>query len=567
MTARPGGSWPRTVHALWLADTRRRLNLLAGTGPSARRRRSAARVVVCAGAAAVLGTLVVLGRTLGVLAPPGPAVRTDLATWTWTPVALWFLFQLFSAEPAKARALVSPPDASVLRTLPVSRAQLVTARLVVPAAGIALGLLTAAAAIAVPWLAAGAEGRAALPVLAVHAAGAAASGVALRVALVTALMVRVVRVPQLPRLAVALVGGGLVGVVAAPFVRALGGGSGPSEQDVARLLGDAVTASRPQLWTELHEPGALAPAAAGYTALTLLLAAFAVLRVRATVRRDATATAGSTTRAATGATGAWPASPYRAVWRVTWLRLLRGHPETVGGLLRLQRFGAFAGAVCAAVVVTNGQPVWQLPPAAVGALFVAVALITTSEVVQVCGIEADRECWDALRQSPRPTGAWAAAKAWAATAAVGAAIGPFALGAAALCGVRGAAAWTQTLLALAAVACGAGCATVLTYFCVPRAETFADGRVTRAPAADVTEGVFVALLTVPVTAGAGLCQALADGTAARLAHAVLLAAALAGAWAVLRAVAARDLAGPKAAPAAPAPADSSARQQKAGALQ
>ncbi|MEW2530128.1 hypothetical protein [Streptomyces sp. NPDC047071] len=562
MTARPG-AWPRTVYALWLADTRRRLNLLAGTGPSARRRRAAARVVVCAGAAALLGTLVVLGRTLGVLAPPGPDLRTDLATWTWTPVALWFLFQLFSAEPAKARALVSPPDASVLDPLPVSRAQVVTARLVVPAAGIAAGLLVAAAAIAVPWLAAGAEGRAALPVLAVHAVGAAVSGVALRVALVTALMVRVVRVPQLPRLAVALVGGGLAGAVAAPFVRAVGGGSGPSEQDVARLLGDAVTASRPQLWTDLHEPDALGAAVAGYAVLTLLLAAFAVLRVRATVRRDAAA--GPAARAATGSTGAWPASPYRAVWRVTRLRLLRGHPETVGGLLRLQRFGVFAGAACAAVVVTNGQPVWQLPPAAVGALFVAAALLTTSEVVQVCGIEADRESWDALRQSPRPTGVWVAAKAWAATAAVGAAIGPFALGAAALCGVRGAAAWAQTLLALAAVACGAGCATVLTYFCVPRAETFADGRVTRAPAADVTEGVFVALLTVPVTAGAGLCRALADGTAARLAHGALLALSLAGAWAALRAVAARDLPDPKAAPAAAAAPP--ARQQKAGALQ
>ncbi|WP_161624868.1 hypothetical protein [Streptomyces spectabilis] len=565
MTARPGGSRPRTVLALWLADTRRRLNLLAGTGPAARRRRGATRVVVCAGAAAVLGTLVVLGRTLGVLAPPGPGLRTDLAAWTWTPVALWFLFQLFSAEPAKARALVSPPDASVLQTLPVSRAQLVTARLVVPAAGTALGLLAAAAAVAVPWLAAGPEGHDALPVLAVHAVGAAVTGVALRVALVTALMVRVVRVPHLPRLAVALVGGGLVGVVAAPFARALGGGSGPSEQDVARLLGDAVTAARPQLWTRAHEPDALVPAAACYAALTLLLAAFAVLRVRATVRRDAGA--GPAARAATGSTGAWPASPYRAVWRVTRLRLLRGHPETVGGLLRLQRFGAFAGAACAAVVVTNGQPVWQLPPAAVGALFVAVALITTSEVVQVCGIEADRECWDALRQSPRPTGTWVAAKAWTAAAAVGAAIGPFALGAAALCGVRGAAAWTQTLLALAAVACGAGCATVLTYFCVPRAEAFADGRVTRAPAADVTEGVFVALLTVPVTAGAGLCQALAEGTAARLAHAVLLAAALAGTWAALRAVAARDLADPKAAPAAPTAAASPVHQQKAGAPQ
>ncbi|MEI5103279.1 hypothetical protein RB200_38065 [Streptomyces sp. PmtG] len=565
MKARPGSTWPRAVYALWLADTQRRLNLLAGSGPAARRRRRAAGLVVGAGTAAVLGTLVVLGRTLGALAPPGPALGTDLATWTWTPVALWFLSQVLTAEPARARALVSPPDASVLRTLPLSRAQVVTARLVVPAAGIAAGLLVAAAAVAVPWLAAGPEGRAALPVLAVHAVGAAATGAALRVALVTALMVRVVRVPHLPRLAVALVGGGLVGVVAAPFVRALGGGSGPSEQDVARLLGDAVTASRPQLWTALHKPDALVVAAAGYAALALLLAAFAALRVRATVRRDAAA--GPAARAATGATEAWPASPYRAVWRVTRLRLLRGHPETVGGLLRLQRFGVFAGAACAAVVVTNGQPVWQLPPAAVGALFVAVALITTSEVVQVCGIEADRECWDALRQSPRPTGVWVAAKAWAASAAVGAAIGPFALGAALLCGVSGVAAWAQTLLALAAVACGAGCATVLTFFCVPRAEAFAGGRVTRAPAADVTEGVFVALLTVPVTAGAGLCQALADGTAARLAHAVLLAVSLAAAWAALRAVATRDLPDPKAASAAPASAASPARQQKAGALQ
>ncbi|XIE79397.1 hypothetical protein AB6O49_17955 [Streptomyces sp. SBR177] len=195
--ARPRTSlaWPRTVLALCLADTRRRLNLLVGAGPSARHRRRAARLVVAGGAAAVLGALVVVGRTLGALAPPGPDVRTELAAWTWAPVVAWFLHQVLTAEPAKARALVSPPDASVLRTLPVSRAQLVTARLVVPAAGIAVLVLVAATAIGAPWLAGGAEGRRLLPVFLLHCAGAAVTGVALHIALVTALMVRVVRIP------------------------------------------------------------------------------------------------------------------------------------------------------------------------------------------------------------------------------------------------------------------------------------------------------------------------------------------------------------------------------------
>ncbi|MGA4841572.1 hypothetical protein [Streptomyces sp. G45] len=530
--------WLRTAYALWLADTRRRLNLLAGTGPSAARRRRAARLVVGAGAAAALGALVVLGRTLGALAPPGADVGADLAAWTWSPVALWFLCQVLGAEPAKARALVAPPDADVLRALPVTRAHLVTARLVVPAAGVAAVVLCAGAAVAVPWLAAGAEGRRALPVLLVHALGAAASGVALRVALTAALMVRVVRVPHLPRVAVAVVAGGIAGVVAAPFARAFAGDDGPSQEHAARLIGDALTAARPHAWSVLHRPDAVAWTAAGYAAVTLALAACAALRVRATVRRDAAADPPrpAATRAPAAAARPWPSSPYALVGRVTWLRLLRGHPQTVGGLARLQRAGVFAGAGCLGVVAGAGGPLWELPFAAVGGLFVAVALVTTGEVVQVCGIEADRECWAALRQSPRPGGAWVAAKVAVSAAAVAAVTGPFCLGAAVLCGVGGVAGWTRALLAFAAVALAAGCATVLTFFCVPRPEGFADGRVTRAPAADVTEGVLVALLTVPVTAGSAL-----SGPAGPWAHCLLLAACLAGAYGALRALARRDV--------------------------
>ncbi|GHG93284.1 hypothetical protein [Streptomyces lanatus] len=581
MTAPPRGTaagrfWIRTVHALWLADVRRRLNLLTGAGPEAHRRRRTARAVVACGAAAVLGTLVVLGRTLGTLVPPGPGLRTDLATWTWTPVVLAFLAQTLSAEPAKARALVRPPDEDVLRTLPVSRAQLVTARLVIPAAGVAVGLLTAAAAVAVPWLMAGAEGRRALPVLLVHALGVAVSGVALRVTLVTAFMVRAVRVPHLPRLVVAAVVGGLIGVVASPVARALARGGGPSEAELTRIVGDAVTASRPAMWTELHRPGTIGWVATAYAAVTVLLGTCAVLRVRATVRRDAHPSPGDRLLAPSpgGRRTPWPSSPYRAVWRLTWLRLLRGHPQTVGGLARLQRWSVLLGAVCLGLVLTAGQPVWRLPFTAVAALFVAIALITTGEVAQVCGIEADRDCWDALRQSPRPTGAWVAAKVTAAAVAVGAVTAPLCLGAAALCGIAGAAAWARTVLAVGVVSLGAGCATVLTYFCVPRPEAFSDGRVTRAPAADVTEGVFVALFTVPVTAGAGLSAALADGTVETPAHCALLAASLAAGYAVLRVVAGRDLpaAGPGSAAHLPhdtpaAPSDRRprpTRQQKAG---
>ncbi|MFF2214910.1 hypothetical protein [Streptomyces antibioticus] len=567
--ARP--AWCRTVVALCLADTRRRLNLLVGAGPSARRRRRAAWVVVGAGAAAGLGALTVVGRTLGALVPPGAAVRTDLAAWTWTPVAVWFLHQILTAEPAKARALVSPPDASVLRTLPVSRAQLVTARLVVPAAGIAVLVLAAALAVGAPWLAAGAEGRRMLPVFLLHCAGSAVIGVALHIALVTALMVRVVRIPHLPRVLVAAAAGGLVGAVAAPFVHALTGGGGLSREAVARLVGDALTAARPHLWTVAHRPEAVGRVAAAYAAVTVVLVAAAVLRVRATVRRDAAVSGGRPVAAGRPASAgragrAWSSSPYALVGRMTWLRFLRGHPQTVGGLARLQRLSVLSGAGCVGVVVGLGGPLWDLPFAVVGGVLVAAALVTTGEVVQVCGIEADRAGWDMLRQAPRAVGAWVAAKAVTASVAVAAATGPFALGAAALCGVHGPARWARAILALAVVAVATGCAVVLTYFLVPRPEAFAEGRITRAPAAEVTEGLLVALLTLPVTAGAGLSAALAPGGDAGtdLVHAALLAVSLGAGWAALRATARSDLRSPAAGtgpdsapPSVPAPFDSS----------
>ncbi|MGW1033859.1 hypothetical protein ACWD4Z_16885 [Streptomyces antibioticus] len=560
--ARP--AWFRTVVALCLADTRRQLNLLVGAGPSARRRRRAAWVVVGAGAAAGLGALTVVGRTLGALVPPGAAVRTDLAAWTWTPVAVWFLHQILTAEPAKARALVSPPDASVLRTLPVSRAQLVTARLVVPAAGIAVLVLAAALAVGAPWLAAGEEGRRMLPVFLLHCAGSAMTGVALHIALVTALMVRVVRIPHLPRVLVAALAGGLVGAVAAPFVRALTGGGGPSREAVARLVGDALTAARPHLWTVAHRPETAGRVAVAYAAVTVVLVAAAVFRVRATVRRDAAVSGGRPVAAGRPAGAgrggrAWSSSPYALVGRVTWLRFLRGHPQTVGGLARLQRLSVLSGAGCLGVVVGLGGPLWELPFAVVGGLFVAAALVTTGEVVQVCGIEADRACWDMLRQAPRAVGAWVAAKAVTASVAVAAATGPFALGAAALCGVHGPAGWARAILAQAVVAVATGCAVVLTYFLVPCPEAFAEGRITRAPAAEVTEGLLVALLTLPVTAGAGLSAALAPGgdAGADLVHAALLAVSLGAGWAALRATARSDLRSPTAG-TGPDPAHTSA---------
>ncbi len=229
-----------------------------------------------------------------------------------------------------------------------------------------------------------------------------------------------------------------------------------------------------------HRPEEAGRVAAAYALAVLLLAATAVLRVRATVRRDARTDPArpAAVRRPAGTGGAWSSSPYVLVGRVTRLRFLRGHPQTVGGLARLQRLGVLLGAVCLGVVLRLGGPPWELPFAAVGALCVAAALITTGEVVQVCGIEADRGCWEALRQSPRPTGAWVAAKAVTASVAVAATTGPFCLGVAALCGVHGPAGWARVVLAHAVVALAAGWAVVLTYFCVPRSEAFAEGRIT-----------------------------------------------------------------------------------------
>ncbi|WP_328769515.1 hypothetical protein [Streptomyces sp. NBC_00286] len=530
--------WIRAVAALLLADLRRRLNLTVGAGSSGRRRRRSARLVVCAGAAAAFGALVVLGRTLGTLAPPSTVSGDTLAAWTWAPAVLWAVHQLMSVEPGLGRALVRPPDESVLRSLPISRGQVVAARLVLPVAGTALALLLAVGAVVVPWLAATPAGREVLPLLMVNLAGVVMTVAVLRVLLVAAFMVRVVRVAHIPRVVLSVAVGCLLGILAAPFVRVLGEDAHQAEQRLARALGDAVTGNRPQLWTALHEQDQLAWTTAGYAMAVLGLLALAVVRVRGTARRDETdaAVTYTHTRASTPADRPAPRDP---TWRLTWLRLRRGHPETVGGLARLQRLSILTGTVCATVVAL-GNPLWQLHPSALGGIFVAAALITTSEVVQVCGIEADRG-WDLLRQTPGPTGAWPVGKALTSAVTVGAVIGPFCLGAAALGGVSSALEWTAALLALVVVSVATGTATVLTHYCVPRAEGFEGGRISRGPSAEIVDGVFIALFTLPVTAGAGLCATLLDGSALPVAQSVLLVVSLMAAFACLGSVRTRDL--------------------------
>ncbi|MEV0317362.1 hypothetical protein ACIBKX_22880 [Streptomyces sp. NPDC050658] len=637
-----GRSWARAVRGLLLADLRRRVNLAAGTGDAGRQRLRAAKLIGCGAVAAGLGTLVLLGRTLAVVAPLESVGSADLATGTWVLAALWLLQQLLSSDPALGRALVRPPDEAILRSLPVSRGQLVMARLVLPVAGLGLGLLVVVGAAGVPWLMATARGRELLPVLLVNVGGVVVVAGALRVLLVTLLMVRSVRVGQLPRTALAAAGGALLGVLVAPFVESWGSAPGQAGEHLARVIGDAVTAGRPQLWVRLHDPDGLGTTAVVYAGIAAALAAAATLRIRATAHRDAgtpdrayvrgrdtgilgapragrggrdlgalragrggkdlwalragrggrdpgalyggepgipTGAADSRARTTarrdagapgrayvrvrgTGDLGAPRAgrggrglgaprtgrggrdlgalSPTGLVLRTAWLRLRRGHPATVGGLARLQRWSVLCGAACVAATVTLGHAPWQLPLPALGALLVTAALVTTGEVVQVCGIEADRDCWDVLRRSPHPTGVWPAAKALACAAAVLGVTAPFALGVSLLCGVSGAQ-WAVAVLAPVAVALAAGCSTVLTWYCVPRAEGFEGGRITRAPGADIVEGLLTALLTLPVTVGLGLCSALAGGTGGAVLGSALLAAVLLLFALSLRSVRGRDL--------------------------
>ncbi|MGW1866229.1 hypothetical protein ACWCPS_11795 [Streptomyces mauvecolor] len=540
--------WPHVAAALCLADTRRRLNLMSGAGAEGRRRRRAAVVILSAGTAAVLGALALLGRTLGALAPVGGLTPAGLASLTWAPAVAWTAAQLLGADLSSARSLVRPADTSVLRTLPVSRGQVVAARLVVPTAGTALALLVALGAVALPWLAATGHGRDLLPVLAVNACGTVVVAGALRVLLVALFMVRVTRIAQLPRALLAAVAGCCAGLFAAPFVRNLGATPDEAEATVTRLVADALAAGRPGLWTTLHTPARLGWTAAGYLAVAVLAAATAALRVRATARRDA----------------ANPSAPYRIhhrtarrprtaprrptplslVVKLTRLRLRRGDPAVVGGLARLQRLSIACGAFCAGIAAALDRPLWQLPAPALAGLLIAAALTTTGEVIQSCGIEADRASWDLLRQSPLPSGAWPAAKAVACALAVLAVTAPLFLGVAALGGVSGAE-WGVTVLLLPVVALAAGGASVLTWYAVPRTEGFDAGRVSRPPTADLVEGVFAALLTLPATAGLALIGSLTDGTANSLLGCALLGAVLAVYALGLRRLSGTDLPGPR----------------------
>ncbi|MCP3819414.1 hypothetical protein NLX86_15255 [Streptomyces sp. A3M-1-3] len=528
---------------------------MTGADALGRRRRRAAALVLCTGAAAGFGTLVLLGRTLGALAPTQTATGADLAAWTWTPAVLWTLHQLLSAEPALGRSLVRPPDDTVLRTLPVSRGQLVAARLVLPTTGVALALLLAVGAVAVPWLAATGAGRQLLPVLLVNLCGSVTGAAALRILLVSVFMVRVVRVAHLPRVVLAAVGGWLVGTFAAPFVRLLGSTPDDAEANLTRRLGDAVADSRPQVWTAMHTPGRLWWTVAGYLAVAVVAGTVAALRVRATEQRDATAAYADDTayahaesprdiRLRTTGRDLSP-SPMSLVLRLTWLRLRRADPAAVGGVARLQRLSITIGAACAGTATALEHPPWHLPTPALAGLFIAAALISTGEVVQICGIEADRGCWDVLRQSPLPTGAWPAAKVVASAAAVLAVTAPFCLGAAALCGVSGAR-WGVAVLLLPAVAAAAGCASVLTWYVVPVTESFeGGGRTARPPMADVVEGVLTALLTLPVTVGLGLSEAVTDGGFTQALEAALLICVLAACAVSLRRVGRRDFPVPR----------------------
>ncbi|MCX5071198.1 hypothetical protein OHA84_35415 [Streptomyces sp. NBC_00513] len=533
-----------------MADTRRRLNLMTGPARQGRGHR-VVTLVVCVGAAAVLGSLILLGRTLGTLAPATAVSGADLAAWTWAPAVLYVLYQLLTTQPSSGRALVRPPDEAVLRTLPVSRWQVVTARLVLPTAGIALTVVTAVAAVVVPWFAATPAGRTLLPIALVHLCGVATCAAGLRILLVSMFVVRVVRVAHLPRTVLAAAGGWLVGVLAAPFVEALGGTEQSVEARLVNRLGRAVADGRPPLWTWLHVPERLWWAVAGYAAVAVTAALLTCVRMRFTERRDdhdahgparAPGSRGDTAHAFEARVGhSARRHALRVVLGVTWLRLRRADPAVTGGAARLQRLSILLGAACMGAAARLDTSPWQLTTPTLAGLFAAAALIATDKAVQVAGIEADGGCWDALRQSPGPTGAWPVAKAATSALAVFASIAPFCLGAAALCGVRGAQ-WPVVVMLLLSVAAVAGTASVVTWYLVPGAETFAGARVTRSPTADVVEGVVAAIILVPLTAGLHLNGQLTDGGATRILDLVLLIAVLTTTWAGALRVAGRNIA-------------------------
>ncbi|MGA4800479.1 hypothetical protein [Streptomyces lavendulocolor] len=271
-----------------MADAGRHLNLLTGRAEQGRARRRLAVLVVGAGTAAGLDALVLLGRTLGALAP-ATVSAAKLAAWTWAPAVLCVLQQLLTAQPSAGRSLVRTSDEVVVGTLPVGRGHLVAARLVPPTAGVALALVAVVAAVVVPWLAATPDGRGLLP-----AAGAPVRCGRLRGEPADPAG-QCLHGPRAqgrahPPRAAAAAAGRLAGTLAAPFVEPLAGAASPMEADLAPRLGQAVATGRPRLWTHLHEPAYLTWAALGYAAVVVAAALLTRARLRATERCDSRAT-------------------------------------------------------------------------------------------------------------------------------------------------------------------------------------------------------------------------------------------------------------------------------------
>ncbi|MFJ4091782.1 hypothetical protein ACIPYS_09380 [Kitasatospora sp. NPDC089913] len=472
-------------------------------------------------AVAAVGVCVLLGRVLGTIAPVTTARPADIALWSWMPVTVYLVLQCLHVDPATARALVSPRDREVLRTLPVGLGRLVAARLVLPGLAVATAVVVLGAAIALPWLSASDTGSQLAATALLHLTGVACTGALARMVLITWLMRPLVRVAHLPRCALAVGCGAVLGVWAGPFLRALGGDPATAGDSAIHRVTDVVRTIRPSLWAEMFEPAAARWAALAYVLVTVAAAVELARRTRAveratTVRPGAPAHRGRGGRAAVVPT---PSGAQVLALRLAWLRLNRADPAVVGGAARLHRLSLLIGTACVAAVIRLGEAPWQLPVPALLGLMVTLAFVASAEVVQICGIESEPRTWQALGQTAVPSGAWPAARAGAAALGILILTAPCYLGIALLCGTRGSS-WVPVLLALPLTAVCAGCALVLTWYAVPGAERFDNGRVQRPTSTETVEAVLTLLLLAPATLGCLASYRMLGGTAAALATAL-----------------------------------------------
>ncbi|MEU8568628.1 hypothetical protein AB0C51_09740 [Streptomyces pathocidini] len=573
--SRGAGAW-RAGIALAEGDLRRRRNRLPGFVNLSPALRTAVTIAAAVAALTVAAMLWGIGTALGDVVPV--TALQPVAAACWLGAGGIVAAQLLAVRPAQARLLLDPADRGVLLPWDVPPATVFTARLVLPALAGAVGLVAAVAVLAVPWLAATSEGRSVLPAVVLTATGAALTGAAAQVCATAALMTTA-RDAGAARWTVSATVIGLgAGYFVSPLVSSVVAARGTSAEVLTATLRHGTAAARPRLWDELFAHGGLPAVAAFWALLVLVLSCAAALLLRVAARRSTLLpttpgtgpdivpeprptgrppagtrwsaavlrrTTPAVLRRATPADG--PSGLVPALVAKDLLALRRRPAAVTHPLYRLCAAGVGLAALGIGIRLRHGSDLpWSVASGSWGtAAALALFLMVSTVVAQVCGVEAEGRSLDTLLQAPVPFGAVLVAKVCACACVAALPTVPAYLGL--LAGFGGGFA-PAALLALPVALLGGSAATVVTAFLAPPAEQFTGERAVRSGAAETAEGLLAAVLVAPAASGLLLRQVLdlspAATTAANTA-ACLLTLSL---YAVcLRLLARRDVRFPKAA--------------------